>query len=533
MSARPDFETLGEMLGYRASADPDTPALFFQDIPYSFGDLFAGAKHVAGHLHKLGIGPGHRIVLVAPNGPEFFFGFYGAVLCGAVPAPIFPGSGPRRVLQFAELCGASAICSATELEELTTSLVDASRRATTPAIVTIGEALNGSSPKLEVSADREDVAFLQYTSGSTGNPKGVQLTHSCLLTNAQQMIDGMEITPDEVFVSWLPAHHDMGLILKTIVPFVLAARLVMLPTTLTRIAAWPEAISRYGGTFTAAPDFAWRLLTRFIRDPGRYDLSSLRVALNAAEPVRESTIERFEQAFGLDTVMVPGYGLAEATVGVSMQKPGTRFTVDRRGFVSIGRLFPEIEIEIVGENGSVCGADEVGELVVSSPANTLGYFRNDRATRELFWRPGWVRTGDLGYRCANGNLFLVSRKKNIIIQGGRNLAPQELEEVVDELGFARRSAAVGIDRGGSEGEQAYLFVELRRSSPPEEDVLEDMACEVVEALFDQIGIRPARVLLLRPRAIPMTANGKTRYTDLREHYLEGRLQSEDLLLYPR
>jgi len=530
----PSPTTLLEALHHRAQADAALPAFTFEDRPHSYADLWLGVTRFAAGLAGRGVRPRERVVLALPNGPAFFHALYGTQQAGAIPVPVFPRSGPARIRRLEELSGAALTVADRETFD------QISHRGTDQ---TAASSPSPARPTEEISPDHP--ALIQYTSGSTGEPKGVVITHANLLTNIGQMIAGMEITERDVFVSWLPVHHDMGLVLMTMVPFFLGARLVLLPSDLTDVRVWLRAIDEHRGTFTAAPDFAYRVCLWAVRDPSRFDLTSLRVALNAAEPVRSTTIRRFEGAFGLDRVMVAGYGLAEATVGVSMQPPGTAPILSEREpqgegdgrLVAIGTPFPGVRVEIVDPEhpDRRVEANEVGEIVVESPASTSGYFRDPEATAALFWRPGaprGIRTGDLGFRDAEGNVFIVGRAKNVILQAGRNLAPQEIEEAVEGLPFVRRAAAVGVDRGRAEGEQAYVFAELRKAKPPSDDRLHEMATEVVARVHDHLGLRPGRVLLLAPRTIPLTPNGKLRHPALRAAFLDGTLRASGAILFP-
>jgi acyl-CoA synthetase (AMP-forming)/AMP-acid ligase II len=291
-----------------------------------------------------------------------------------------------------------------------------------------------------------------------------------------------------------------------------------------------EAIQAQRGTFTAAPDFAYRLVLRHL-DPGEFDLSSLRVALNAAEPVRAGTISAFERAFGLKNVMVAGYGLAEATVGVSMAKPGTAPRVDDRGRVSAGRPFPGVELRILAGD-EVLPAGETGEIAIRSQANCQGYFGNPDETARLFWRDGYLGSGDLGYLDRDGCLFITGRKKNIIKRSGETISPQEIEELVDALPEVRYSAAVGIDQGRDEGEQAYVFAEIRDGEGLSTGELHKMALQIVADFYERMGFRPARVYLLKPRTLPLTHNGKLQHGRLKEMYLDGTLRRQGSILFP-
>jgi len=519
LQSRP--RTLVDLLEQRCALAPQQPAFIWDDQPFSYEALWGGVSRFAVLLRDLGVARGDRVLIRLANGPDFFQAFYGALRAGAIAVPLFPASGPERVAALSRMCGARIVvvpgAGGGEVSEL---------RA-----VSVADSANCETHGTFPAVSAEDIAFLQYTSGSTGTPKGVMLSHQGLLTNLGQLIAGMAITASDCFVSWLPVYHDMGLILMTMVPFALGAKLVLLPTTLANPRPWLVAIQRYGGTLTAAPDFAYRLALRYVRDPAAYDLSSLRLALNAAEPVRPRTIEEFERAFSLRDVLIAGYGLAEATVGVSTWTPGTAALVDARGVVSVGRPFPAIDIQIIEQDEPVA-AGIIGEIAVRSPANTRGYYNDPEETARLFWRDSYIRTGDLGYLDAEGHLFITGRIKNIIKHGGETIFPQEAEQIADALPFVRRSAAVGIDSGGPEGEQLYLFAELFKAGGHAEAELQNAAVEVVQAIHAQLGIRPGRVYLLLPHSIPLTPNGKTQHAALRDGYLSGGLRGRKAILFP-
>jgi acyl-CoA synthetase (AMP-forming)/AMP-acid ligase II len=524
-----DFDSQLEILACHARHAPDRVAFSFLDENITFGELWCSIEAFAGGLLERGLSRGDRVVMAQPNGPGFFTAFYGAQRAGAIAVPVAPESGVARIADLAELCDAAAIAVADDLDHRAVQSL-AGFLGNARALFTVSEGMAARpAPPVEIQA--EDIALLQYTSGSTGDPKGVQLTHTGLITNMSQMIVGMGITEDDIFVSWLPAHHDMGLILMTMVPMALAARMVLMPTSVRSIRGWLETIADHRATFTAAPDFAYRLALRFLADRNDLDLSTLRVALNAAEPVRAGTVKAFEEAFGLSNVMCPAYGLAEATVGVSMWGPGETILADERGCVSIGRPFPDVEVRIETDDG-VAAPGEVGEIVVQSPANTRGYWNNQEATDALLTADGAIRTGDLGYLDSDGHLFMVTRLKNIIIQAGRNIAPREVEEAVEVFDYVRRAAAVGIDRGGAEGEQMYVFVEPMPERANDAGSYQNVVVDVVTAVRDRLGMRPGRVYLLKTRSIPMTANGKLRYPALRDAYTDGSLREEGKILFP-
>jgi acyl-CoA synthetase (AMP-forming)/AMP-acid ligase II len=510
---------------------------FHHDPPCTFSDLWQRITWCGGYLLQQGLKTGEPVIIAIPNSGQFFYAFYGVQWAGGIAVPVFPGSGSERILKLADLCGAALIITSKIYPPDNIDELKQKAKVTNRRLLSVENLIKSFSGGVQGGQFFQKApplaAFIQFTSGSVGDPKGVQLTHANLITNVEQMIAGMEITKSDIFVSWLPVYHDMGLILMTMVPFYLGLSLTLLPTGYNYLKTWLKTIQDQGATFTAAPDFAYRLCLLYIKDPENYDLSSLRVALNAAEMVRSGTIQRFEERFKLEHVMLPAYGLAEATVGVCSWKPGKKIKVDSRGFVSVGSPFPGVQMKIARDH-KPAKPGEIGELLVKSKANTGGYFQNPKATKDLFSQEGYIKTGDLGYIDEDDHYFIVGRKKNIIIQGGFNIAAGEIEELVDEFPFVRRSAAVGIDRGGSEGEQAYIFIEvnLKKSQLQKQEIFMDISLEVVQRFDGMFGFKPGRVYLLKTRAIPMTYNGKIKYLQLKEDYINGTLRKKGLILFP-
>ena len=522
----------------RARAAGEEAVAFAGDRPIAGAALAAAADGLAAALLARGVAPGARVVLALGNGEGFLAGFLGTQRAGAVPVPLAPESGPGRLAAFARRCGAGhLVVDAGEVERTVAPLASPPRAGAPPRpgagsgggleVLSVEERGLAAAPWPRVAP--ADLALVQYTSGSTGEPKGVAITHGQLLLNVAQLVAGFAIRPDDVFVTWLPMHHDMGLVLMTLAPLVVGARLHLYPTGLASIRGWTAALARHRATFTAAPDFAYRLALRLRRtDEPAPQLSTLRVALDAAEPVRAATVRDFTATFGLRPgAMIPGYGLAEATVGVTAPPPGSPLVVDGRGAAALGRGFPAVQLRVAGEDGAALPAGAVGEVWVRSPARAAGYLDDPAATAETFGAGGWLRTGDLGHLDAAGRLYVVGRRKDLLSWGGSTIAPREIEELVDALPFVRRCCAVGVEAAGRvEGELPFLFVEVAgRRGPPGE-----LARQIVVAVRAHLGTGPARVVLVRPGTIPLTANGKLRRAELAARWREGALDREGRLL---
>lgn len=523
-----DTGTLVDALERQSQIAGDKTAYFFRDIPTTFGELWDGICNFAAYLRYNGVRLGDRVILKLKNSREFFFAYYGIQRLGAVAVPVFHDSTPERIAKIANAAMARALVTPEPLdsEEKYDILALAEIKDFSFQDVREGAAFKGNVDDVPMPRPQK-LAMLQYTSGTTGDPKGVMLTHGNLLANVRQMIPKAGFTADDVFVSWLPVYHDMGLITMTMTPFYLGATLVLLPVSL-KPDAWFNAIKTYGGTMTAAPDFAYRFATKCSKKGSNYDLSSLRTALIAAEPVRLQTVEEFENKFNLPGVLKPGYGLAESSVAVTFwDRKNEPVKVDANNYVSAGSPLPGLDLAVASDH-SFLGFNQVGEIVFRSPSATSGYYRNEEATRKLHFKDGFIRTGDLGYIDEEHNLFIVDRAKNVIIRAGRNISPREIEEIADTIEGVRSSAVFGIDEKRLEGEMIHLLVEINERRPGAGQLLETLPRELTGRVYNSLGYKPDRIIITRQKTIPRTYNGKVKYPQLRSQFLTGKLETRIL-----
>jgi len=436
-------------------------------------------------------------------------------------------------------------------------LLDAADKAPPPAPGALPAHLSGARVRKS-----SDIALLQYTSGSTGDPKGVTLTHANLLANIRSIGEAVQLTSEDVGVSWLPLYHDMGLIGAWLSLLHFATPLVVMSPLafLTRPERWLWAFHKHRGTISAAPNFAYELCVRKIADKDieGLDLSSWRAALNGAEPVNPETLERFEQRFAQygfrREAQLPVYGLAEATLAVTFPPldRGPRvdlvnrevFTAQGRAepalddpaaiaFVSSGKPVPRHDVSIVDDSGNEVADRTEGFLWFRGPSATSGYFNNRAATQTLFpaGEPvhgefAWVNSGDRAYR-AEGEIFVTGRVKDIIIKGGRNLYPHEVEELAGHAEGIRKGCIVafGLKDEGSGTEKLVVVAESRESDPARRRAI---TAAVTHEISAGLGLPPDRVELIPPGSIPKTSSGKLRREETRQLYIAGTLSMKKL-----
>ena len=551
-------ETLAEVLEHHAAADPDRLHIRLYDDAtdgeiITYGALLHGARKVAAGLLADDLEPGGCVIIMLPTGPEYFFAFFGILLAGGVPVPTYP---PARLTQIEEHlrrhAGIVENCRAailiTEADTKRVAQLLRSQVSTLKHLRTVADLSAAEGPFTAPRLKPKDTAFLQYTSGSTGNPKGVVLTHVNLLANIRAMGAAIAVEPGDVFVSWLPLYHDMGLIgawlgsLYYAVPLVIMSPLAFL----ARPQRWFRAIHRYGGTLSAAPNFAYELCLRRVDDDDLkdLDLSSWRMACNGAEPVSPGTVDRFRERFaaaGLPTTtMMPMYGLAENCVGLAFPPLGRTAPIDRierKIFMDTGRAVPAGESDPTALHIAACGCPlpghqmrvvdaagrelperMQGRLQFQGPSATSGYFRNAEASRELF-DGAWLETGDLAY-FAGGDVHLTGRSKEMIIRAGRNIHPAELEEAVGKLEGIRKGnvAVFGCPDPDSGTERLVVLAESRRRDPASQERLRS---EINGLAINLLEAPPDDVVLAPPNTVLKTSSGKIRRAASRVVYQSG------------
>jgi 1-acyl-sn-glycerol-3-phosphate acyltransferase len=570
VEAAREAQTMIEALEWHSAQHPDRLHLtVLQDEATVLGsltyrELATRARRVASGLIQRDVSPGDRVSLMLPTSIEFFVAFFGILYAGAIPVPIYPPMRlaqledhlrrQTRILRNAGACMLITMPEGRRLAGLLGSLVE-----TLVNVVSVPDletsAIELSLPQLK---DPNAIALIQYTSGSTGDPKGVVLSHANLLANIRAMGRVMEASSADVFVSWLPLYHDMGLIGAWLGCLHYAARLyVMSPLSfLIRPQSWLWAMHRYRATFSASPNFAFELcLAKIVDDDIKgLDLSSLRMVANGAEPVSVHTLERFTERFGRygfpKQAMAPVYGLAECSVGLAFPPLGRPPIVDRIDrelmsmhglaepakssdpkpleFPACGQPLPGHEIRVVDAAGHELGERREGRIEFRGPSTTRGYFRNDAKTRELF-HGDWLDTSDRGYT-AGGDIFVTGRIKDIIIRAGRHLFPQEIEEAVADVpGVHKGGVAVfGVTDQVSGTERVVVLVETREAAEASRATLQARASDVVA---DIAGTPPDEIVLAAPRTVPKTSSGKIRRGAAKELYESGRVGPTQRILW--
>jgi fatty-acyl-CoA synthase len=515
------------------TGEPDAP------VWNSWAEVHQRARQVAGGLAAAGIGPGDAVAVLAGAPVEIAPIAQGIWMRGASLTMLHQPTPRTDLVRWAdETTGVIDMIDAKAVVISDPFMAAAPVLAERGMMALTAEALLSSSPIWPVDTGEDDVALMQLTSGSTGSPKAVQITHANIVANAEAMMDGCNFDIDtDVIVSWLPCFHDMGMTGYLTVPMYIGAELVKVtPMDFLRdTLLWAKLIDKYKGTMTAAPNFAYNLFAKRLRrvaTPGQFNLSSLRWALSGAEQVDPVDVEDLCDAgapFGLKPeAIIPAYGMAETTVAVSFSECGGGMIVDEvdadllavlhraipatkghtRRLATLGKPLKGLELRVIDEDGSVLPPRGVGVIEVRGEPVTKGY------TTVAGFLPaqdqgGWFDTGDLGYLTETGNVVVCGRLKDVIIMAGRNIYPTDIERAATRVAGVRPGCAVAVrlDAGLSR-ETFAVAVECKDFA--NHDEVRRVERQVAHEVFAEVDVRPRNVVVLEPGMIPKTPSGKLR-----------------------
>lgn len=516
----------------------------------SYSELYSRAKSVLGYLQKKGIQENQEVVFQVEDYEVFLILFWACLLGKIIPVPVSLGKNEehlRKVVKIWEILNSPCLVSS-EAQNDKIKTYDSKNRIN--RFISIEEIKrNYTGQKGELSKiSPNDIAFIQFSSGSTGDPKGVVLTHKNLVTNAYDLLDafGSPVDSDSSYLSWMPLTHDMGMISFHLCPVLGHFNQYLLPTDIfiRRPALWLQKISEHKVTTSSSPNFGYKyLLDNFNTDSNKgLDLSSLKVIVNGAEPISSKLCFEFTERFkeyGLgENVILPAYGLAEASVGVCTSKPGdsiNEFFLDRNhlntldhivyeqdnensvSFVGVGKSIKNTQVRIVDDSDNLLDDEIIGHIQIKGDNVTSGYYNNKNASKALFSKDGFARTGDLGF-IKNEILIITGRAKDILFINGQNYYPQDIErnlEEIDEIELGKVVVTSILD-SKSDKEEIIVFVLFKKSA----EKFTSLALKVKQQIITKLGIEVKYIVPIKK--VPKTTSGKVQRYKLGKDFADGK-----------
>ena len=540
---------MSTLIEYLSRADQEQSGFIFVDrkekeTHFPFPQVYRRVQIAAAHLQKLGIQKGDRIAIFLPTSIEFMDIFLGAQYIGAIPVPLYPPVRLGKLDEFfartatmLQAVQANLIVTNSQIRRILGQLI--TRYQPPKGIILAASLQETIAPLQHFDLHPDDVCLIQFSSGTTKEPKPVMLTHRQTLANVEAIAQSFPRDQDaNLGCSWLPLYHDMGLIGCVFPAIYICGTMVLIPPEvfLTRPHIWLRAISRHRAFISPAPNFSYSLCTQRIKDSQLegVDLSCWKMALNGAEPVAPHHLREFIQRFSKfgfsPNALTPVYGLAEASLAVTFSNPTQAFTshqFDRNALAegkavlsdskqsielaSVGSPLHGFSIEIRNNAGKILQEGSVGNIWVHGPSLTSGYMGDLPSPLQ----DGWLNTGDVGFLFQK-ELYISGRTKDVLVIRGQNHSPYDLEQAVDSVEGVRTGCAVAVSNITEQGEELLVFVEYRQFS-------HDLADKCAAAILEKTAIRPSAVIALESGTLPRTSSGKLRRQETLRRYLGHEL----------
>lgn len=526
------------------------------ETTYTMVEVEQKTAKIAAGLQARGVVKGDKVGLVLIDPEEFILSFYACLRIGVIAVPLYPPMSMAdldayidKLTRICQNAQCKIMIASERVHKVLWQVVD--QVPSMKTLIEVKDLTNHDHALRSPEILPEETAFLQYTSGSTSDPKGVMVTHASLFANTNAILyDALHVSAEnDVTVSWLPQYHDMGLIGFVIAPMMAGLSSVYIPTIrfLKRPNLWLETIHQHRGTITFCPPFALALAARRARpaDLERWDLSQLRIVGVGAEPIQPVGARQFTETFSKHcgmpvSAVLPAYGMAEATLAMALKRVDEpmrtvhidfdRFQADKvveivepsensAEFVSCGVTFPGHGIGVFNESGEALPEGVEGEIFFRGPSVAAGYYLNEEETKESFRSDGWLATGDLGFMLGD-EVFVSGRVKDLIIVNGRNIHPQSIEWPLYDLEGVRPGNVVAFSRRGLSTEEIVICVETTA------DAADDLEQRVRDTVIREFGVPVEEVILLQAGQLPKTSSGKLQRRLTRKMYEEGTLLSK-------
>lgn len=509
------YSDLLQLLRDRVRDRAQDTYLVFQEKPYSYAAIESLARRFQAALAKRGICPGDFVVLMLDNGPGFFASFFGAQMLGAIPVPISPKSTTHRIEYILDDSGAKAIMVDDHFfknrffDDIVTDKIK-------PLLLGCGEA--AACEPAEQAAACHRTAFIQYTSGSTGDSKGAIISHEAVLANIEAFVKTMDFQPNtDIITSMMPLFHDMGLICFGLGSLYSGIPLYLFRQEAISLYHWLDSFGKHKATHSGGPNIFLHLANKVVRNPAKYDLSSLKMFICGSEPIFPSVVQAFEQRFSVTNVIKPAYGMAEISLCATITPVGEDYRIIDERIFSCGRPLDNVDLLILEDNGNKTNQPMVrGEVLVKTPSSMDGYLNRPEQSEQAF-DDGFYKSGDEGFLDEVGNVYIVGRRKNLIIRGGEKFSPSDLEALSMEHGDVQMSGVVGVisDKNNPD-EQIVLVMEVAKKVLDQEYAQRELAKKICVEAQERCRYMPDVIVYTNKGCIPVTNNGKLQHQVMRK-----------------